>query len=191
MRLLRTLLFVLPAALLAACFPRGTTQEIIPRDSSAVLHPGDSVKVAVWRNPELSGGFLVAEDGTLRHPLYQAVHVAGIPIDSVSTRLGAFLAQFTTNPQFVIEPEFHVVVRGEVRTPALYTLPLEATLGGAIAAAGSDKSSRYECWSLTSVTSLSCAFSVGPPAAAIAPPSVASRGSVYRAGARTSPRTTT
>jgi len=136
MRLLRTLLFVLPAALLAACFPRGTTQEIIPRDSSAVLHPGDSVKVAVWRNPELSGGFLVAEDGTLRHPLYQAVHVAGIPIDSVSTRLGAFLAQFTTNPQFVIEPEFHVVVRGEVRTPALYTLPLEATLGGAIAAAG-------------------------------------------------------
>lgn len=136
MRLLRTFLFVLPATLLAACFPRGATQDAIPRDSSAVLHPGDSVRVVVWRNLELSGAFLVAEDGTLRHPLYQAVHVAGIPIDSVNTRIGAFLTQFTTNPQFVVEPEFHIVVRGEVRNPALYTVPLETTLGGAIAVAG-------------------------------------------------------
>jgi polysaccharide export outer membrane protein len=101
-----------------------------------MLEPGDSVRIAVWRNPELSGGFLVADDGTLRHPLYQAVHVARVPLDSVTARVGAFHTQFTTNPQFVVEPEFHVVVRGEVRTPALYTVPLEATLGAAIAAAG-------------------------------------------------------
>ena len=136
MRFLRSLLFVLSTTLLAACFPRGHTHDAIPRDSSAVLHPGDSVKVVVWRNAELSGAFLVAEDGTIRHPLYQAVHVAGIPIDSVNARLGEFLAQFTTNPQFVVEPEFHIVVRGEVRNPALYTVPLETTLGGAIAVAG-------------------------------------------------------
>jgi len=54
----------------------------------------------------------------------------------VRSRVGAFLTQFTTNPQFVVEPEFHVVVRGEVRNPALYTVPLETTLGGAIAVAG-------------------------------------------------------
>lgn len=124
------------APLLAACFVRPHTQDMIPVDSAATLQPGDSVRVVVWRNPELSGGFLVADDGTLRHPLYQSVHVAGVPIDSVRARVGAFLAQFTTTPQFVVEPEFHIVVRGEVRNPALYTVPLEATLGGAIAVAG-------------------------------------------------------
>ncbi len=101
-----------------------------------MLHPGDSVKVLVWRNPELSGGFLVADDGTVRHPLYQAVHVAGIPLDSVQAHFSAFLSQYATNPQFVVQSEFRIVVRGEVRSPAIYTVPLETTLGGAIAAAG-------------------------------------------------------
>ena len=122
--------------MLTACLPHGKSLTQLPPDAPAVLHPGDSLRVAVWRNPELTGSFLVADDGTLRHPLYQAVHVVGIPIDSVYARMGSFLAQFSTNPQFVVEPEFRVVVRGEVRAPALYTVPLETTLGGAIAVAG-------------------------------------------------------
>jgi polysaccharide biosynthesis/export protein len=136
MKLSKVMVLVSWLPLLASCLPPRTTNDALPNDSSAVLQPGDSVKVVVWRNPELSGGFLVAEDGTLRHPLYQVVHVAGVPMDSVSSRIGAFLSQFTTNPQFAVEPKFHIVVRGEVRNPALYTVPLETSLGGAIAAAG-------------------------------------------------------
>ena len=131
----RALILVLSFAL-AACLPPKRTNDVIPEGAPAMLHPGDSLKVAVWRNPELSGGFLVTGDGTIQHPLYQAIHVAQIPLDSVTTRIGAFLTQFTTTPQFVVQPEFHIVVRGEVRNPALYTVPLETTLGGAIAAAG-------------------------------------------------------
>jgi len=136
MNSLRTPFLVLAVTLLVACLPRGNSPSQLPSDAPATLHPGDSVRVAVWRNPELTGSFLVADDGTLRHPLYQAVHVVGIPIDSVYTRIGSFLAQYSTNPQFVVEPEFRIVVRGEVRAPALYTVPLETTLGGAIAVAG-------------------------------------------------------
>jgi len=121
---------------IVACLPPKRTNDVIPEGAPAMLHPGDSVKIAVWRNPELSGGFLVTGDGTIQHPLYQAIHVAQIPLDSVTSRIGAFLTQFTTTPQFVVQPEFHIVVRGEVRNPALYTVPLETTLGGAIAAAG-------------------------------------------------------
>lgn len=128
--------FVLPAIVLASCLPPKPKNDVIPQGAPAVLHPGDSVKVAVWRNLELSGGFLVSDDGTVQHPLYQTIHVAGIPIDSVTARMGAFLSQYTTNPQFVVQPSFRVIVRGEVRTPALYVVPLETTLGGAIAAAG-------------------------------------------------------
>lgn len=132
----KSLRCALPAILFASCISMHHASDVIPNDSAAVLHPGDSVRVAVWRNPELSGGFLVADDGTLQHPLYQAIHVANIPLDSVTSRVGSFLTQFTTNPQFVVQPAFRVVVRGEVRNPALYTVPLETTLGGAIAAAG-------------------------------------------------------
>jgi len=135
-RAARVLRIVLPALALAACLPRRPVNDVIPIEAPAMLHPGDSVKVAVWRNAELSGGFLVADDGTLQHPLYQAIHVANIPLDSVTARMGAFLTQYATNPQFVVQPSFHIVVRGEVRTPALYVVPLELTLGGAIAAAG-------------------------------------------------------
>ena len=121
---------------LAACLPPKPTNDVIPENTPAMLHPGDSVKIAVWRNPELSGAFFVSDDGTIKHPLYQAIHVAQIPLDSVTARVGAFLTQFTTSPQFVVQPAFHIVVRGEVRNPALYTVPLETTLGGAIAVAG-------------------------------------------------------
>ena len=112
------------------------SQEVIPHDAPPTLRPGDQVKITVWRNPELSGELLVSDDGTLRHPLYQSVHVAGVPLDSVSARIGAFLAEYATNPQFAIQPEFRIVVRGEVRIPNLYTVPQEMTIGGAIATAG-------------------------------------------------------
>jgi polysaccharide biosynthesis/export protein len=134
-RLLRASLVAFSLTIVA-CLPPKRTNDVIPEGTPAMLHPGDSVKIAVWRNPELSGGFLVTGDGNIQHPLYQAVHVAQIPLDSVTARIGAFLTQFTTTPQFVVQPEFHIVVRGEVRNPALYTVPLETTLGGAIAAAG-------------------------------------------------------
>lgn len=132
----RALRLALPVLMLAACVTSRHASDVIPQETPAMLHPGDSVKVAVWRNAELSGGFLVSDDGTLQHPLYQSIHVANVPLDSVTSRVGAFLTQYTTNPQFVVQPNFRIVVRGEVRNPALYTVPLEMTLGGAIAAAG-------------------------------------------------------
>ncbi len=129
------ILRIVVGALPMACAIHQGKRTALPADAPAVLRPGDMVKIAVWRNLELSGEIPVADDGTLQHPLYQVVHVAGIPIDSVNARVSGFLAQFATNPQFVVQPEFRVVVRGEVRTPAVYTVPLETTLGGAIAAA--------------------------------------------------------
>ena len=135
-RATRVLRIAFPALALAACLPRRPVNDVIPQEAPAMLHAGDSVRVAVWRNAELSGAFLVGDDGTVQHPLYQAIHVANIPLDSVTALVGAFLTQYATNPQFVVQPSFHIVVRGEVRTPALYVVPLELTLGGAIAAAG-------------------------------------------------------
>lgn len=106
------------------------------RDTNVVLHPGDMVKVTVWRNPEMSGDFVVGVNGALRQPLYQTVPVAGVPLSEVEKRLTQFLTQYEQNPQLVVEPLFQVTVGGQVRTPNLYPLPRTTTISQAIALAG-------------------------------------------------------
>ena len=68
------------------------------------LSPGDSVRVVVWRKPEMSGDFIVGPDGTITHPLYKAVRVGGIPFSTAEVNVRNFLARFEQDPQFVLEP---------------------------------------------------------------------------------------
>ncbi|HEX6965397.1 MAG TPA: polysaccharide biosynthesis/export family protein [Gemmatimonadaceae bacterium] len=103
---------------------------------AAVLHPGDMVKVTVWRSPEMSGDFIVGATGTLQHPLYQSVPVAGLPLGEVVQRLQKFLSHYQEDPQLVVVPLFRVTVGGEVRLPNLYSLPTETTISQAVAQAG-------------------------------------------------------
>ena len=106
------------------------------RDTNVVLQPGDMVKVTVWRNTEMSGDFVVGVNGALRHPLYQEVPIAGIPLHQVEERLTKFLTKYEQNPQLVVEPLFKVTVGGEVRLPNLYPLPRTTTISQAVAQAG-------------------------------------------------------
>lgn len=100
------------------------------------LNPGDQVRITVWRNPELSGDFTVAANGTLNHPLYREVQVTGIPMTTVEERLRTFLTRYATNPQFVLLPLVKVVVAGEVRSPNVLSVPPETTVAQAIVLAG-------------------------------------------------------
>lgn len=111
-------------------------QEPVPSPDRPMLRPGDLLRVVVWRVPDMSGEFEVAADGTIVHPLYREVAVAGIPLPMAEDRLRTFLARFESNPQFVMEPLFRVAVGGEVRTPNLYSFPPEVTIAQAIALAG-------------------------------------------------------
>lgn len=104
-----------------------------------VLKPGDAVQVTVWRNPEMSGEFQVAGDGTVRHPLYQHVVVAGMPMDEVTLRIRGVVNEYEGNPRVVVVPLLRVAVGGEVARPDLYTLAPEVTISQAVAAAGGVK----------------------------------------------------
>lgn len=101
-----------------------------------MLKPGDLVRVTVWRKPEFSGEFRVMANGSIGHPLYQAVNVNGVSIPTLTTRLRDFLATYEQNPQIVVEPLLQVAVGGYVRSPSLYALPFGTTVGQAIAQAG-------------------------------------------------------
>src|SRR4029453_3701444 len=84
------------------------------QSSQAVLTPGDSVRIGVWRKPEFSGDFVIAPDGSITHPLFRGVKVGGGPFATARANLRQFLAGFDENPQFVMEPLIRVAVSGEV-----------------------------------------------------------------------------
>lgn len=107
-----------------------------PIDTNTVLHPGDLVRVTVWRNVEMSGDFAVGQNGALLHPLYQAVPIAGVPLQEVDRRLRQFLTKYESDPQIVVIPLLHITVAGEVSKPSLYNLPRETSIGEALATAG-------------------------------------------------------
>jgi protein involved in polysaccharide export with SLBB domain len=114
----------------------GLSAQASPADGAVTLGPGDVVRITVWRKPELSGDFTILANGTIGHPLYQAVSARDTPIPVLTARLREFLATLEQNPQVVVEPLVRVAVGGEVRAPSLTTVPVGTTIGQAIAQAG-------------------------------------------------------
>jgi polysaccharide export outer membrane protein len=113
-------------------------QQPRPRDPAgqSVLTPGDTVRIVVWRKPELSGDFVVAPDNSVTHPLYRAVQVGGVPFATAEANLRRFLSGYEENPQFVMEPLIRVAVSGEVTRPQVFALRPETSIGEALARAG-------------------------------------------------------
>jgi polysaccharide biosynthesis/export protein len=112
------------------------TRELPQTSGVPVFQPGDVIRVTVWRNPELSGQFDIAEDGTIIHPLYRSVRAGGVAVSEVEAGIRGVLQRFEANPEMVVEPLFRVSIGGEVRTPNVYTLSPATTVGQAITQAG-------------------------------------------------------
>lgn len=132
-------LFVLPLLYVALAAVPADIQAQTPAPDApqaTMLSPGDSVRVIVWRKPEMSGDFIVAPDNTITHPLYRAVRVGGVPFSTAEANVRTFLARFEQDPQFVVEPLVRVAVSGEVGRPQVFAVRPETTIGEAIAQAG-------------------------------------------------------
>lgn len=84
----------------------------------------------------MSGDFVVGADGSITHPLYRTVKVAGLPMATVEANLGRFLAGFQSSPQFVVEPLISVAVSGEVTRPTVFALRPQTSVAEAVARAG-------------------------------------------------------
>jgi polysaccharide export outer membrane protein len=113
-----------------------TSNHVTPAGSGVALAPGDVVRIAVWRNPELSGDFVVAPDGRLVHPLYREIALTGVPLTELEGRVREFLKRYDANPTFVLMPLLRVFVGGEVRNPAGYSVPPGTTAAQAVMMAG-------------------------------------------------------
>ena len=100
------------------------------------LSPGDQIRIVVYRDVDLTCDCVVAANGTIVHPLYREVQVVGVPMPVVEERIRIFLSKYKQNAQFVIQALVKIVVRGEVRSPNIYSVPPETTLAQAVQLAG-------------------------------------------------------
>jgi polysaccharide export outer membrane protein len=103
---------------------------------AATLAPGDSVRITVWRDPQLSGSFVVGTDGAVVHPLYRSVRVGGVPAATATENVRSFLVGLGYKPDFTLESLHQVAVVGEVSRPGLYAVPSGTTVAEAVARAG-------------------------------------------------------
>jgi len=102
--------------------------EPVRADSGDILGPGDSIKVTVFQNPDLTTEARISPQGTISMPLIGQVDLTGLtPGDAV-----ARIAKHLKDGQFLIDPQVTVTVLqvrsrqvsvlGEVLRPGRYAL---------------------------------------------------------------------
>jgi polysaccharide export outer membrane protein len=128
-------MLLLAAAISVASSARARAQGIV-QQSSASLRPGDSLRVRVWREPDLSGVFMVDEHGDLTFPRLGRRSVVNVPIDSIRARVQREYAEFVRDASVEITPLYRVRVNGAVRNPGLFTVDPTMSVGDAIGLAG-------------------------------------------------------
>lgn len=113
---------------------RGALSEDLP------LGPLDSVKINVFRVPDLSGDYLVGSDGALNLPLVGRVDVRNLTASQAAVLLEQrYSARYLNNPHITVSllksNQSNVVIEGGVRQPGTYAVGGSTTLVEAVASA--------------------------------------------------------
>lgn len=114
----------------------GQQREPFPQTRGQALAPGDVVRIAIWREPDLSGEFLVDEHGVVTLPLLGKRSVLNVTVAALHDSLIADYAVQLRNPSVTITPLRRIYMLGEVTKPGLYTVDPTISLAGAVALAG-------------------------------------------------------
>jgi protein involved in polysaccharide export with SLBB domain len=105
-------------------------------DSVGTLHPGDIVRLRIWREPDLSGDFAVDEGGIVVFPKIGRLTVLGESPVWLKDTLVASYQVYLRNPSIDVILLRRVNVLGAVRNPGLYPVDPTMMLADVIAAAG-------------------------------------------------------
>ncbi len=86
-----------------------------------VMRPGDVLDIAVYREREMTGKYLLDSRGVVQIPGLGDIVAAGLTPTEVKQRLAEQLVRRgVANPEIAVSPLVRVSVLGEVRSPALY-----------------------------------------------------------------------
>ncbi len=100
------------------------------------LKPGDMVRLRIWREPDLSGDFLVDERGTVVLPKLGPLQIGSLSPDSLKARLVSSYSVYLRNPTIDVMLLRRITILGGVRNPGLYPVDPTMTLADAYALAG-------------------------------------------------------
>jgi protein involved in polysaccharide export with SLBB domain len=103
---------------------------------SAILLPGDVVRLRIWREPDLSGDFPVDERGSVVFPKIGPTAVAQITTDSLKHLLVTTYSQYLRDPAIEVTFLRRVTILGAVKNPGLYPVDPTMTVSDAVALAG-------------------------------------------------------
>lgn len=99
------------------------------RRSVGVLRPGDELNIVVYRNPELTGVYLIDSRGLVQIPGLGTLRVAGLDPTQATERLQqALVARGFAAPEIAVRPLIRVGVLGRVATPGLHSVEPGTTL---------------------------------------------------------------
>ena len=104
--------------------------------NDVTLQPGDILQINVWPDQTLGGQFPVEETGNVYLPFLGSVHVVGLTLDRLRSRLREGYGEVMKEPVVTITPLFRVGVMGAVRAPGNYTIDATQNLLDVINQAG-------------------------------------------------------
>lgn len=85
--------------------PTATTRASLTTDVNDyqyLIGPGDSLTIFVWRNPEISGNFIVRPDGKVTTSLVEDIEVSGRTPTMLARQLEEQLATYINNPRVTV-----------------------------------------------------------------------------------------
>jgi polysaccharide export outer membrane protein len=129
----------------------GGAQAPEPEPKPAVREPssaayriglGDTLRVAVWKEPELTGEVTVRPDGMITMPLLGDVEAAGRSPGQLATRLASELERLVESPRVTVSvtaTSARIYVVGQMLRPGEFPLSGRMTVLKALALAGGFK----------------------------------------------------
>ena len=133
----RRLTGILAACALGCAGPASRSGALAdPAPALNPVHPGDVVRVRIWREPDLSGEFTVDETGAVVLPRLGAVAIGDEPAGAVRTRLVGAYEQFLSHTAVEVTVLRRLQVLGAVKSPGLYSVDPTMTVEDGLALAG-------------------------------------------------------
>ena len=109
-------------------------------DAPYTVKPGDTLRVSVWKEPELQHLVLVEPDGTFTFPLCGEIDAHDKTVGQLQQEIGQHLARFITDPVVTVSLQKiagnRVYVIGQVTKPGAFIVNPRVDVIQAIAMAG-------------------------------------------------------
>lgn len=114
----------------------GGAQDTVSVAGREIIRPGDTIRLRVWREPDLSGDFAVDVGAVATLPRLGPVHVGSMTPDSLRTYVLTEFAKYLRNPTVEVTVLRRITVLGAVRNPGVYSADPTMTVAQVLALAG-------------------------------------------------------